>query len=429
MFGPHFYYDLIRLARKRRNIFLRCGYLLALLLAWWFVYEEHTVTQFYLEEIRRQTSKYSNALLMFQYLLILLGTPIYMAGTIMEEKENRTLELLFQTDLSDQEILLGKFAARLMQLLVLAPAALPMLGLIHLWGGIGFESLIVHFFFSVLVVVCLGTISMWASSVASSFPKAAAFSYGIIFVAAIALWACGVLLMEDTNIRGFVRPYLDDLEHQGVVTPRMHMIVLAIMSVPLLLGIIVFYLLALWQMRRLRELKWIKERVGKSGKVKDEEPKDFVARWSSAARVIPDNAIAWKEMRRGRDERLYEAVIWVLLAVVFIGGGLHLRLMLAHPAGGDPQAEADVFRVLFNLGYLGVTAAALLTQAISRRRPWPRARTGTLDFLLLLPMERSCSGGNGSAHGFAQVLLLMLLCMPSSAFSAACTPRGLGCCF
>ncbi len=39
MFGPHFYYDLIRLARKPRNYFLRCGYLVALMIGWWYVYE------------------------------------------------------------------------------------------------------------------------------------------------------------------------------------------------------------------------------------------------------------------------------------------------------------------------------------------------------------------------------------------------------
>ena len=87
MFGPHFYYDLIRLARKPRNIALRCGYLLALLVGWWFIYEESSPVHGSINEYAGLATRYTHALLIFQYLLIPLLTPIYLSGTILEEKQ------------------------------------------------------------------------------------------------------------------------------------------------------------------------------------------------------------------------------------------------------------------------------------------------------------------------------------------------------
>ncbi len=410
MFGPHFYYDLIRLARKRRNLVLRCGYLIALLLGWWFVYEEQTVTRHYFLEITRQTAKYSNALLMFQYALILLVTPIYLAGTIMEEKENRTLELLFQTDLSDQEIILGKFAARIVQLLVLAPAALPMLALINLWGGVAYEPLILHLAFSVLLILFLGMATMWASALARSFPEAVAIAYGLIFFCGVALIAGGIILVENR-----VHPFFDELARDGITSLKILAVVLTLLAAPLLLGCVLFYMLALWQFRRLRELKWIKERVGKAAKVEDKPPVDVIDDWTRPTRDVPDNALAWKEMRRSRDAAILDQLIWVMLALVLIAGGLHLRQVWERPVPPERHEFADILRVMSNMGYLAVVAVALLAQAILATSSVAReSEHATLDFLLLLPLERAeillwkwlgpwCR---------ARVLLLLLIAIP-----------------
>jgi ABC-type transport system involved in multi-copper enzyme maturation permease subunit len=106
MLGPHFYYDLIRLARKPRNCYLRCGYLTALMIGWWYVYEGSQPLGGTINDYARLATNFTHALLAFQYVMILLLAPIYLAGTIVEERESRTLELLYQTQLTDREILL-----------------------------------------------------------------------------------------------------------------------------------------------------------------------------------------------------------------------------------------------------------------------------------------------------------------------------------
>src|ERR1051326_5928905 len=139
MFGPHFYYDLIRLARHPRNLYLRCGYLVALMIAWWVVYEKSQPFVGHINDYARLATNFSQSLLIFQYVMILLLAPIYLAGTIVEERESRTLELIFQTHLTDREILLGKFAARVVHLASFVLLGLPMLSIITLWGGVDME--------------------------------------------------------------------------------------------------------------------------------------------------------------------------------------------------------------------------------------------------------------------------------------------------
>src|SRR6185295_9098281 len=102
MLGPHFYYDLIRLARKPRNYYLRGAYLVALLIGWWYVYEGSQPFGGTINDHARLARNFTFALLAFQYLMILVLAPIYLAGTIVEERETRTLELIYQTHLTDR---------------------------------------------------------------------------------------------------------------------------------------------------------------------------------------------------------------------------------------------------------------------------------------------------------------------------------------
>ena len=58
------------------------------------------------------------------------------ASAIAEEKERRTLELLFTTQLSDTEIVLGKLTSRIIHLFGFVLAGVPVLVLVQFWGGI-----------------------------------------------------------------------------------------------------------------------------------------------------------------------------------------------------------------------------------------------------------------------------------------------------
>src|SRR5215472_11444662 len=109
--GPHFFYDLIRLARRGRSTFVRIAYGFFLLFGLCLVYAH----QFNLDPLKvifapgpvlpanalaRFAETFVNAILMMQILAVFLLTPAYVAGAIAEEREAGTLDLLFTTHLT-----------------------------------------------------------------------------------------------------------------------------------------------------------------------------------------------------------------------------------------------------------------------------------------------------------------------------------------
>jgi hypothetical protein len=75
---------------------------------------------------------------MLQLTLMLFFAPLAAATAVAHEKDRRTFVLLMMTDLSDLEIVLGKLAASLVQILTVLAAGVPVLVLCALLGGISF---------------------------------------------------------------------------------------------------------------------------------------------------------------------------------------------------------------------------------------------------------------------------------------------------
>ncbi|MBI1832197.1 MAG: hypothetical protein HYR84_12200 [Planctomycetes bacterium] len=383
MLGPHFYYDLIRLARNRSTLFLRCGYLLALLFGWWFVYEEQIGTRYHFLRFERLATKYTNALLILQYALIVLLTPMYLAGTVMEEKENRTLELLFQTDLDDREILLGKFSARMVQLMLLVQSSLPLLALISLWGGIRLEMAIFHVVFSLLFILFVGAVSLWASVQGNSFTEALVLAYLTMAIFCIVA-ASTVLAIVDAALVAHLR-------YEGLTSWAELAIALGICAGVLVLGIGIFYGLARWRFRKLRDLQWLEQRrpvADASAELSEDDDGTILVK--SPDRVIPDNAIAWKETFTTSGIRDLEMIFGVLLAFAVAMGATFAYLSWSPPENWRLQGTADSLRVIFNLGCVATYVGVVLTQGFLAAGSVAKEREqNTLDFLLLLPTERS----------------------------------------
>ena len=80
-----------------------------------------------------------------QLAAVILFTPVYAGGGIIEEKNRRTLEFLKASQLHSREIILGKFSARLAFVLSVLPALLIVALVVWMgsllfkgWGGKGF---------------------------------------------------------------------------------------------------------------------------------------------------------------------------------------------------------------------------------------------------------------------------------------------------
>src|SRR5262249_35783023 len=94
-----------------------------------------------------------------QLLAVLLVTPALTAGTIAEEKEQRTFENLLTTDLANAEIAFGKLTARLLFMAGLLLAGLPALTLCVWLGGVSAVDLLAVLAITAIMLLETGALS------------------------------------------------------------------------------------------------------------------------------------------------------------------------------------------------------------------------------------------------------------------------------
>jgi ABC-type transport system involved in multi-copper enzyme maturation permease subunit len=120
------------------------------------------------------------AVLFVQNLAVFLLAPIYLGSCITEEKERRSLELLFISPLRDHEILLGKLFSRMIHLGGVLLAGLPILSLAQLMGGIDMYLLTINFLHTFFNLLAVGCFSLLVSTLMSKTLHAVMTIYGVM---------------------------------------------------------------------------------------------------------------------------------------------------------------------------------------------------------------------------------------------------------
>jgi ABC-type transport system involved in multi-copper enzyme maturation permease subunit len=191
IFGPHFYYDLIRLARRGWPTLARVIFLVVMLISMAVMYrtQSDTVNLTNPAEYAIRAQRYATVLIAIQDLLVLVLLPVYVASAIAEEKENQTLEALSLTHLSDRELVLGKLGGRVMHVGAIALSTVPLLAFMYLWGNVDFLYLLYHELNTFLLLISAGSLCIWVSSHEESVFNAVSRSYP--WLALMALFGVG----------------------------------------------------------------------------------------------------------------------------------------------------------------------------------------------------------------------------------------------
>jgi ABC-type transport system involved in multi-copper enzyme maturation permease subunit len=168
MLGPIFRVELVSIARRRRYFVLRVLYASLILMVLWATYESSNVFNYgpARQSIQQAAALAAGFFISFswlQLLAILFVGPAMAVGTIATERERRTIEYLFVTDLSNSEIVLGKTFARLTLMAQLVLVGLPILFLFRLLGGIPAEALLASFLSAAGTAVMLTGLSIAVS--------------------------------------------------------------------------------------------------------------------------------------------------------------------------------------------------------------------------------------------------------------------------
>ncbi len=169
--GPIFRVEMVSAARRDRYFWLRVIYGAIILFVLWTTYANMnfnrgmggSANEISIRE-RAQAAAYFYLTYSWVQLLGLLAVaPVMAVGTIATERERRTIEYLFATDLSNTEIVLGKTVARLLLVGKFAAVSLPILFLFRLLGGIPARLVAASFLIAGSTALVLTAVSVCVS--------------------------------------------------------------------------------------------------------------------------------------------------------------------------------------------------------------------------------------------------------------------------
>ncbi|HZZ80108.1 MAG TPA: hypothetical protein VFE62_16460, partial [Gemmataceae bacterium] len=189
--GPHFYFDLIRLARKGWPTLARVIFLVIVLVSMLVMDRTQGGSVHFRmpAEYARRAANFAYLLIVLEYLLVLALLPVYVASAIVEEKENQTLEALTMTHLTDRELVLGKLGARLILIAAFALAVAPLLAFMNLWGNVDAVMMIYHQLHLFCLLISAGSVCILISANSESVFQAITSSYGAVALVGLASMA------------------------------------------------------------------------------------------------------------------------------------------------------------------------------------------------------------------------------------------------
>ncbi|OWK36231.1 ABC transporter permease [Fimbriiglobus ruber] len=187
MFGPVFIYEVTRLGRRRFTFAIRLFYVLCVmtLLGMMFVgwlndigyFDYHAVDRIQPEKLSNFATRFFYVFVVVQFCVVVFLTPAYVAGTVADEKERKTLEFLLATDLRNREIIFGKLAARVTVLLMFVLAGLPVIAFLQLFGGIDPDQVLAATAATILTILGVSALGLAFSTALRRPRDAIAMTY------------------------------------------------------------------------------------------------------------------------------------------------------------------------------------------------------------------------------------------------------------
>ena len=202
LIGPLFSWELLRLARRgqdARGRFILAVALFLVLTAFsliWFSNKPPSELFFgasqslTIQESATFGHSFSLTFVFGQLAVLCLLTPAYAAGGIAEEKDKKTMVFLLCSELTDREIVFGKFFGRTVFLLGILFAGLPILAITQLHGGVSWQFLLASYGVTAATVVFLSAVSAYSAASAETFRGGLFRAYGL--TALIVLAGCGI---------------------------------------------------------------------------------------------------------------------------------------------------------------------------------------------------------------------------------------------
>src|SRR3954451_13412883 len=396
--GPVFAYEWLTASRRWQGYALRSSLVLLLLLGLSAVWlgghdgaGELSVRQW--AEIGRGFYSVTTLMLLG---LVGLAAPAATAGAICLDKARGNLTLLFSTQVTDAEIVLGKLAARLVPVLGLIACAAPVQTVATLLGGID-PSMVIG---AILVCLACGvfgctlalTLSVWGRKTHEVL--LATYAFGIFYLLAAPIWAGMVPMLLPRWALAWLPGYMALLPYNPVVLvlaplgggpPGSGPIGLGEQARFCALGLLTSALLAAAATWRIRAVVIRQSGRGEATRRADHPAGARRGPLARLARLLPSpsldsNPVLWREWHRRRPSR-WSVAVWGLFGV--LSGGFSLWVIveaLNRALPGAPGIGGVISGVHVSAGLLLLSISAVTSLAEERQR-------GSLDVLLATPLS------------------------------------------
>jgi ABC-type transport system involved in multi-copper enzyme maturation permease subunit len=381
--------ELVEQAARRRTYVLRAGYAAILFFAFaLFFYDKvpsETKDPFQVLGIGKQMFEF---LVVMQFVGVYLFLPALMSGALTYEKERRSLELLFLTDLRPWEILLQKLMGRLVPIFTFLLLSLPLMAVTYSFGGLTTDYLLSGVLLLVLACLQVGAFCLMVSAFCRTTAQSFVASYillGAFYFAILLFWllldAVHVLRFRHASedvLFGLLPVYLfDQVARKGFGEVAVHSIPIVI-SISLFLAMARAFLFkrAFLPPRNLtlglfmlldRIMSRANRIIGNVMLVKDRPG------------LPTDEPIAWREVKKrslGKVHYLFRILVATEAPVLFVAATL---LAVGARRSGSETFSAMVF-VMWGIAALAVTVTS--ANAIASERA-----SQTLEVLLATPLE------------------------------------------
>jgi ABC-type transport system involved in multi-copper enzyme maturation permease subunit len=184
--GPVFFHELRTFARRRRSFVLRgaIGLFLIYLVVqparyWIHLGASGWEGQYTAGELAMIGRSLYGSVIWLQAIVILVLTPALVAGAITEDRQRNVLPYLLASPLAGAEIVLGKLAARLINLIVLITLGLPVVSIALFLGGIEPLEVWLAYGLSITTLYLVAAMSIFVSTFSTRLRDAILWAYVI----------------------------------------------------------------------------------------------------------------------------------------------------------------------------------------------------------------------------------------------------------
>jgi len=197
-------WELLRVSRRTAALAVgRFAFGAALLGVMWLIYSAGFRQEDVLKgdateiakKLQRFAETFSLTFFIVQLTLVLLLTPIFVAGSVFEERETRSGEVLLTTDLTRREVFYGKFLARVVQVMMVVAAGMPVLALTLLWGGVAIEFILIGYAATFFCILSSGAIAASVAGSSETLREAVLKAYAYILVFDVLIFPASPFLL------------------------------------------------------------------------------------------------------------------------------------------------------------------------------------------------------------------------------------------